>query len=343
MVAMKNDGNAAAAVNTNLPSVEEVQAAGELVYSLMPATPQYCWPLLSERVGAEVWLKHENYTPTGAFKARTAVVYVDAVMKREPGTRGFVTATRGNHGQSVALAAKRFGLPATIVVPYGNSREKNAAMRAQGGTLVEYGEDYQEAREKAEAMAAENGWHMVPPFHYDIVKGVATYWLELFTSVKDIDVAYVPIGMGSGICAAVAVRNGLGLRTRIVGVVSEHAPAYAESFAARRVMEAAATTRVADGLACRKPDAGALAILLENVERIVRVRDDEVEGAMQVMFADAHCVVEGAGAAGLAAGLREKDELRGKRVALVATGANVDREVYAAILGRAAEVRTSGV
>lgn len=319
-------------LQAKLPSISEIRSAAELIYQLMPPTPQYCWPLLGERLDAEVWLKHENQTPTGAFKARTAVVYVDELMKREPTTRGLITATRGNHGQSVALAAKRFGIPATIVVPHRNSREKNAAMRAQGGKLVEFGPDYQAAREKAIELAAEQQLHMVPPYHYDIVRGVATYWLELFSSVKDIHVAYVPIGMGSGICSAVAVRNGLGLRTKLVGVVSAHAPSYAESFEQRKVVEVPATTRLADGMACRKPDEQALTILLENVDHIVRVTDDEVADAMRHIFTDTHNVVEGAGAAGLAAAIKEKDRLQGKRVTLVATGANVDRDVFARIL-----------
>ena len=320
-------------METHLPTIEEVRAAGELIYKFMASTAQYCWPLLCERVGTEVWVKHENHTPTGSFKSRTAVVYVDELMKGEPGTRGLIAATRGNHGQSVALAAKRFGLTATILVPHGNSREKNEAMRAQGATLVEYGNDFQEAREKALALAAEKGWHMVPPYHYNIVKGVATYWLELFSAVKDIDVAYVPIGMGSGICSAVAVRNGLGLKTKLVGVVSESAPCYAESFAAGKVVEVAATTRIADGVACRKPDEEPLAILLKNVDHIVRVSDAEVEESMRNMFTDTHNVVEGAGAAPLAAALKEKGLLKGKKVAVVASGANVDREVFARVLG----------
>ena len=316
----------------HLPAIAEVKAAGELIYQFMRPTPQYCWPLLCERVGTEIWVKQENHTSTGSFKARTAVVYVDELMKREPRTRGLIAATRGNHGQSVALAAKRFGLTATILVPHGNSQEKNAAMRAQGATLMEYGKDFQEAREKATELAAENGWHMVPPYHYDIVKGVATYWLELFSSVPDIDVAYVPIGMGSGICSGVAVKNGLGLRTKLIGVVSAGAPTYADSFERRRAVEAPVTTNVADGMACRKPDEEPLAILLKNVERIVRVSDEEVEEAMRCMFTDTHNVVEGAGAAALAAALKEKEQLRGKRVAVVASGANVDREVFARVL-----------
>jgi threonine dehydratase len=319
-------------MEAHLPTMDEVRAASELLYRFMRPTPQYCWPLLCERLGTEVWVKHENQTLTGSFKARTAVVYVDELMKREPGTRGLIAATRGNHGQSVALAAKRFGLPATILVPHGNSREKNAAMRAQGATLVEHGNDYQAARERAEVLAAEQGLHMVPPYHYDIVRGVATYWLELFSSVNDIDVAYVPIGMGSGICSAVAVRNGLGLKAKLVGVVSAHAPSYAESFEQGKIVEMPANTKVADGMAGRKPDEAAFANLLENVDHMVRVSDDEVEESMRHMFSDTHNVVEGAGAAALAAALKEREHVRGKRVALVASGANVDRELFARVL-----------
>lgn len=316
----------------NLPTIAEVQAASELIYRFMRPTPQYCWPLLCERLGTEVWVKHENQTSTGSFKARTAVVYVDELMKREPWTRGLIAATRGNHGQSVALAAKRFGLSATILVPHGNSREKNAAMRAQGATLIEHGADFQESRQKADALAAEQGLHMVPPYHYDIVRGVATYWLELFSSVKDLDAAYVPIGMGSGICSAVAVRNGLGRKTRLIGVVSERAPCYAESFEKRKIVEVPVTTKVADGIACRKPEEGPLAILLEHVDHIVRVSDEEVENSMRHMFTDTHNIVEGAGAAALAGALKEREQLRGKRVALVASGSNVDRDVYTRVL-----------
>ena len=315
-----------------LPTIDEVKRAAESVYRVMQPTPQYCWPLLCERLGAEVWVKHENQTPTGSFKARTAVVYVEELMKREPGTRGLITATRGNHGQSVALAAKRFGLPAVVVVPHGNSMEKNAAMRAQGARLIEQGHDYQSSREHAAALEAELGYHFVPPYHSDIVKGVATYWLELFTALADIDVAYVPIGMGSGICSGVAVRNGLGLKTKMVGVVSELAPTYALSFEQRKCVEAPALTKIADGLACRKPEEGPLRLMLENVERVVRVSEAEVAEAMRNMFTATHNVVEGAGAAALAGASKESDKLRGKRVALIATGANVDHDVFARVL-----------
>ena len=319
-------------MGSTLPTIEEVKRATESVYRVMQPTPQYCWPLLCERVGAELWMKHENQTPTGSFKARTAVVYVEELMKREPATRGLIAATRGNHGQSVALAAKRYGLPAVVVVPHGNSAEKNAAMRSQGAQLIERGHDYQSSREHADSLGREMGYHFVPPYHRDIVKGVATYWLELLTNVADIDMVYVPIGMGSGACSAAAVRNGLGLKTKIVGVVSEAAPVYALSFAQQKCVEAPANAKLADGLACRKPEPEPLEFLLRNVERVVSVSEAEVAEAMRIIFQDTHNVVEGAGASALAAALREKQQLCGRRVAVIATGANVDHDVFARVL-----------
>ena len=319
-------------VPVGLPALDEVRAAAEMVYRLMQPTPQYRWPLLCERLDAEVWVKHENHTPIGAFKARTAIVYAEKLLQREPGTRGLMAATRGNHGQSVALAAQRKNLPCIIVVPRGNSVEKNAAMRAQGAKIIEHGEDFQSSLERAMELSAELGYHLVPPYHRDIVLGIATYWLELFIGVPEIDVAYVPIGMGSGICSAAAVRNALGLRTKLVGVVSEQAPMYSLSFAQRSIVEAPAQTVLADGLACRKGNEEALQVMLQNVDRIVRVTDMEVAAAMRAFFTDTHNVVEGAGAAPLAAALKETSALSGKRVALVATGGNVDHDVFARVL-----------
>jgi threonine dehydratase len=316
----------------SLPTMDQIKAAQALVYEVMPPTPQYVWPLLCERLGTEVWVKHENHTPIGAFKARTAVVYTAELFKRANAPAGLVTATRGNHGQAVALAAKRFKAPAHIVVPRGNSTEKNAAMRAQGGDLIEFGSDFQDAKEHAQQLAVQHGWHYVPSFHRDIVTGVATYWVEFFSEVPDVDVVYVPIGQGSGISACSAVRNGMNLKTRIVGVVPEGAPAYALSFAAGHKVAAPVTTLLGDGMACRVPDDVALEVVFENVDRVVQVTDEEIRQAMKSYFTDTHNVVEGAGAAGLAAALKEKDALRGKRVGLVATGGNVDHDVFARVL-----------
>jgi threonine dehydratase len=315
-----------------LPELDEIREAQKLIYSIMQPTPQLSWPLLNQRLGATLWVKHENHTPIGAFKARTAVVYAAELFRKSSGIKGLITATRGNHGQSVALAGQRFKVPVTIVVPLGNSAEKNAAMRAQGANLVEFGNDYQEAREHAARLATEQGLHVVPIYHRDMVKGVASYWVELFSAVSDLDVVYVPIGMGSGICAGSAVRNGMGLKTKLVGVVSEGAPAYALSFEAGRKIEAPVTTTIADGIACRMPDDGALEIMSQNVERIVVVSDDEIRAAMKIYFTDTHNVVEGAGAAPLAAALKEKEALRGKRVGVIVTGGNVDHDIFAKVL-----------
>jgi len=315
-----------------LPSLDEITEAGKLVYQVVEPTPAISWPLVNERLGASVWVKHENHTPIGAFKARTAMVYAAELFRSRPGVKGLITATRGNHGQAVALAGQRFHVPVTIVVPHQNSREKNAAMRAQGARLIEFGKDYQEAREHAQKLADQLQLDMVPPFHRDIVKGVATYWMELFTRLPDLEVVFVPIGIGSGISAGCAVRNGMRLKTRIVGVVSDLAPAYALSFEAGRRIEAPAMTAIADGVACRAPDEEALAIILQNVDHIVRVSDEEVREAMKLLFVSTHNVAEGAGALSLAAALKEAESLRGKRVGLILTGGNVDREVFARVL-----------
>jgi threonine dehydratase len=316
----------------SLPTLEEFRTAQTLVYSVMPPTPQIAWPLLCERLATEVWVKHENHTPIGAFKARTAVVYAAELFRRESGITGLVTATRGNHGQSVALAARRFGVEAHVVVPRGNSTEKNAVMRAQGANLIEFGSDYQESKEHAKQLAEDRGWHFVPSYHRDIVRGVGTYWVEFFSAVRDLDVVYVSIGQGSGISSCAAVRNEMKLKTKIVGVVAEGAPAYKLSFEAGRKIEVPVTTLLADGMACRTPDDGSLTVVLQNVERIVQVSEEEIRRAMKIMFTDTHNVAEGAGAAGLAAALKEKSALAGKRVGLVITGGNVDHDVFARVL-----------
>jgi threonine dehydratase len=315
-----------------LPQLDEIREAQKLIYSVMSPTPQISWPLLNQRLGANVWIKHENHTPIGAFKARTAVAYAAEVFRKQNGVKGLITATRGNHGQSVALAGQRFQVPVTVVVPFGNSGEKNAAMRAQGAKLIEFGKDYQEAREHASKLAEDQHLHVVPIYHRDIVKGVASYWVELFSAVPDLDLVYVPIGMGSGICAGSAVRNGMGLKTKIIGVCSEGAPAYALSFEAGRKIEAPVTTVIADGMACRIPDDEPIEIISKNVERIVLVSDDEVRRAMKIYFTDTHNTVEGAGAASLAAALKEKEVLRSKRVGLIVTGGNVDHDKFAEVL-----------
>jgi threonine dehydratase len=316
----------------DLPDRDELDAAARIVYEAMPATPQYAWPLLAERLGTEVWVKHENHTPVGAFKIRGGLVYCARLREREPGVRGVISATRGNHGQSIGFAARKHGLPATIVVPHGNSREKNTAMRAFGVELIEHGDDFQEAREHAARLAAERGLHFVSAFHRDLVLGVASYWLEFLRAVPDLEVAYVPIGQGSGMAAAIAAKQALGHPVELVGVVSAHAPAYALSFAARRVVAHPVTTQLADGLACRQPDAEAVELICRHVARVVQVTDSQVAEAMRVLFACTHNVAEGAGAAGLAAARAEPERVAGRKIGLVLCGGNVDSEVFAKVL-----------
>jgi threonine dehydratase len=315
-----------------LPDRAAIEAAAEFLRPIVPPTPQYVWPQIAAAFGTEVWIKHENHSPIGAFKARSVATYFRALMEREPRCRGVVTATRGNHGQAVGLAARRFKLPATVYVPHGNSLEKNAAMRALGVTLIEFGHDFQEGREEAARVAARDGLHLVPSFHQDIVLGVASYWAELFRAAPDLDVVYVPIGMGSGVCAAAAARNAWSPRTQIVGVVSAHARTYAKSFAAREVIESPVETKLGDGMACRRADPGALAIMLANVSRIVEVTDTELAAAMRELFAKTHNVAEGAGAAAYAAAWRERESLAGKRVGISLSGGNVDTQVFAEVL-----------
>jgi threonine dehydratase len=290
--------------------------------------------LLSKRLEAEVWVKHENDTPIGAFKVRGGLAYMQALAEKHPHVRGVITATRGNHGQSIAFAAARHGICATIVVPHGNSVEKNAAMRAFGAELIVYGRDFQEAAEYMQQLAIERGLHEVPSFHPWLVRGVATYALELFDKVRDLDVVYVPIGMGSGICGTIAVRDALRLTTQIVGVVSEGADAYAQSFEAGHIITTESADTFADGVACRVPSPDAFAIIRRGATRVIRVSDAEVKAAMRAYFADTHKVVEGAGAVPLAAAMREREMLRGKKIALILSGGNIDRDVYAEILSK---------
>jgi threonine dehydratase len=320
---------------------EDLDAARATVRAFVPATPQYAWPLLRERLGMTVWVKHENHTPAGAFKVRGGLTYFEHLAREHPGLPGVVSATRGNHGQSVGWAARRHGIPATIVVPHGNSVEKNAAMRALGVTLVEHGEDFQAAREHAMGLATERGLHMIPSFHPDLVRGVATYWLEFFESFATTEApatVYVPIGQGSGFCAAAAARAATGARSKLVGVVSAHATTFLDSWRARRVVEAPVTTQLADGMACRIADPEALAIVLREADDVVAVTDEEVAEAMRILFADTHNVAEGAGAAGLAAAIQQRARHAGGTVGFALTGGNVDSDMFAKVLagGRAA-------
>lgn len=312
--------------------LNSLRLAAHDVHQTLAPTPQLAWPLLAERLGAQVWVKHENHTPTGAFKVRGGLLYVQGLLHREPDTRGLVTATRGNHGQSLALAARHMGLAISIVVPVGNSSEKNAAMRALGAHVIESGKDFDEARAEAALLAQTHGHHLVPAFHPDLIRGVATYALELFEAVSDLHTVYVPVGMGSGICGLIRTRDLLGLKTEIVGVVSRHADAFAQSVEQGRVVSTETAHTFADGLACRQPLPDALAIIAEGAARVIRVSDREIAHAMRVYHETTHNTAEGAGAAALAGLIQEQPRQQGRRVAVILSGANIDRQLYAGIL-----------
>jgi threonine dehydratase len=304
--------------------LRQLERAHAIVGQAVSPTPAHAWPLLARRLGTTVVVKHENHTPTSAFKVRGGLVYLDRLKRERPGTPGIISATRGNHGQSLAFAARRHGVPVTIYVPHGNSVEQNRAIRGFGAELVEHGEDFQAAREEAYRRAENNGLEIVPAFHPDLVLGVATYALELLRAAPDLDVLYVPIGQGSGICGCILARDLLGLKTEIVGVQATEAPSYALSFAAGAVVTTKTSNTLADGVATRIPDADAVAIICKGASRVVQVTDDEIASAMRAYWTDTHNLAEGAGAAALAAALQEKKKLQGKRVGLVLSGGNID-------------------
>jgi threonine dehydratase len=307
---------------------DELDDAHRIVRAALLPTPGHAWPLLAERLGAEVFVKHENHTPIGAFKVRGGLVYVDRLKRRQKRVAGLISATRGNHGQSIAFAGRLHGLSVTILVPHGNSVEKNRAMRAFGATLIEHGDDFQAALEETRRRAATNGLEMVPSFHRDLVLGVATYALEFLSATSDLDTLYVPIGQGSGICGCIMARDLLGLKTEIVGVQSTEAPSYALSFAAGHVVRTNSSDTLADGMATRVPDEEAFEVIRRGAARIVQVTDDEIAAAVRIYWTDTHNLAEGAGAAPLAAALQEKARNRGKRVGLILSGGNIDFDLF---------------
>ncbi len=315
-----------------LPTLAQIHEAQAVLYRHMPPTPQYSWPLINEHLGTEAWIKHENHTPVGAFKLRGALVYLGWLKQTQPDVRGVVAATRGNHGQGVAMAARLVGVTAVIVVPYGNSKEKNHAMIAQGAELIEHGHDFQESLEFARTLANQRGLTMIDSFHPRLVIGTATYAMEFLQGVPPLDRIYVPIGLGSSVCGVAGARAVLGLNTEIIGVVASASPSYALSFTQHRVVPAPSQTAIADGLACRVPAQSALEIIWDNVTRIVEVTDAEIAEAMRVYFQDTHNVAEGAGAAPLAAAIKEVHSNKDKRIGLVLTGGNVDLELYNRVL-----------
>ena len=311
---------------------DELDAAAQLVHRTVPPTPQYAWPLLARRSGCEVWVKHENHTPTCAFKVRGGIVYMDSLKRSQPKVTRVISATRGNHGQSLAFSASRAGISATIYVPYNNSADQNAAMRAFGATVVEFGSDFDEALAECHRVAREQDMHFIPPFNRDQVKGVATYAIELFRGVTDLDTVYVPIGMGSGICGLITTRDLLGLRTEIVGVVAREAPAMALSFAAGKAVPTISAHTFADGIATRDPWPEAVAIIKRGAARILQLSEDDIAEGVRAYFKDTHNVAEGAGATPLAGLMQERARMTGKKVAVILSGGNIDASVYRQIL-----------
>lgn len=313
-------------------SLAELESVLVPVHQSVPPTPQYAWPLLKERLGLDVVVKHENHTPIGSFKVRGGIVYFDRLKRQRPSVRGVISATRGNHGQSLAFAGARAGVAVTIVVPHGNATEKNAAMRSLGADLIEHGSDFDDAREHAMRIAAERGLEFAPSFHRDLVLGVATYAYELFASADDLDTVYVPIGLGSGICGVISARDALGRRTRIVGVVAEAANTYARSLAAGRIVATNSAATFADGMAVRMPDPAALDIIRQGADRVVEVSDDEIAEAIRILYSATHNCAEGAGAAALAALVKEGARTQGGRAAVILSGHNIDRSWMQTVL-----------
>jgi len=315
-----------------LPNMPEIESAQSTIYRTMPPTPQYTWPLLNQRLGTEAWIKHENHSPVGAFKLRGALVYVASLKESQPDLTTVVAATRGNHGQGVAMAARMLSLRAIIVVPHGNSREKNQAMLAQGADLIEHGHDFQESLEFARRLASQPGHAMVESLHRRLVMGTATYALEFFRATPPLATVYVPIGLGSSICGVAAVRNLISPSTQVLGVVSSASPSYALSFREGKIVEAPSSTKIADGLACRVPNADAMQAIWQNVARIVEVSDTEIAAAMRAYYQDTHNIAEGAAAAALAGALQEKSQLTSQPIGIICTGGNIDRDLYVQVL-----------
>lgn len=313
-------------------SLDELEDAQRLVTSHMQATPQYAWPQLEARLGCKVWVKHENHGPTGAFKVRGGITFIDWLRRTHTDAPGIITATRGNHGQSQARAARAAGLGAVVYVPKGNSVEKNASMEAFGAELVVYGADFDEAREEAFRVAESEGLFIVPPFHNELVRGVATYAYELLSAAPQIETLYVPIGCGSGICGCITARDALGLKTEIVGVVSEHAQTAKLSVEAGRPVETNTARTFADGMAVRVPVQEALDIYGKGAARIVTVSENEIAEAIRVYYRDIHNLAEGAGAAPLAALMSEKDQMKGREVAVILCGGNIDTDWFLTVM-----------
>jgi len=306
----------------------ELEQAATDIYQVTPATPQYNWPLLAKTTGCDVWVKHENHTPTAAFKVRGGIHLLNQLMKANNKPKGIISATRGNNGQSLSYASKRAGLPLTIVVPECNNIDQNNAIQGFGADLVVHGKDFEAARKHSLILQQELGYQAIAPFEKSLIVGVASYAIELFSAIKDLDTVYVPIGMGSGICGLIKTRDLLNLKTKIVGVVAEGAPTFALSFAAGKVVNTDYANTIADGVATSAPIEEAFEIIKKGASRVITVNDLEIAKAMYQYYQTTHNLSEGAGAVPLAGLMKEKQQMKGKKVGLILSGGNIDFESF---------------
>lgn len=311
--------------------LEELRKCADFISTYLPKTSQIKWPLLSERFQCSVFVKHENHLPTGSFKVRGGI-WAIGQLKDKKTFGNIIAATRGNHGQSVAFAASKFDKKAIVVVPYGNNEDKNQAMKAMGAELIEYGDDFDTALAYAQELSRKKNFEFVPSFHPMLVVGVATYGYEFMTSVKGLDVVYIPIGLGSGIAGFIAAKEALGIDVDVVGVVAERADAYASSWESEKVRTTEHANTIADGLAVRAPSEAALKFLIGKVNRIIRVSERQIMEAVKIILSDCHNLVEPAGAASLAGLIKEQEEVVGKRVGIVLTGSNIEQKTLIKIL-----------
>ncbi len=314
------------------PGFEDVLRAREVVSRHLPRTPAWTYPALNAELGFELWIKHENHQPVGAFKVRGGVNLLASLAPDER-ARGVIAATRGNHGLSVAWAARRFDVHATIVVPHGNNPEKNEAMRALGAELVEHGRDFDEAREQVETLVKQHGYRYVHSANEPLlIAGVATAALELFEDVSGLDALFVPVGLGSGVCGAALARAEKSPATRLIGVQAERAPAIWRSWLERRPVSTASADTFADGLATRVPAELTLRLMLRDLDDFLLVSEAAMARAVADLLRFTHNLAEGAGAAPLAAAQTLRERLAGRRVAMILSGGNIDTATLRRVL-----------
>lgn len=320
---------------TTIPSLSDVYAARERIASHVRPTPLQQHPLLNAELGGDLWVKHENHNPTGAFKVRGGLNLVSSLTPDER-ARGVVTASTGNHGQSIALACQLHGVACTVFVPVGNNPEKNAAMRGFGATLIEGGADFDEARERCERAAVETGARYVHSANEPLlIAGVGTYALEIFEALPDADVVLVPIGGGSGACGLITVRNGLGAPARIIGVGAEQADAVARAWRTGERIDGTSAATFAEGIATRVTFDLTFGILRRSLDDFVLLSEAELEAGVRLALRATHNLAEGAGAAAIAAAMKLGDQLRGKKVVAVMSGGNLHTERLRSILATA--------